>query len=101
MTNNYFEFLKLEDIISYLDKAIDKILKDNNIKERPEFKLSVHYTDETGYDISSVELNAKHYTDDSFGVNASEAGIWWYKYNKYDYKIREYIAVYDYSEFKY
>lgn len=104
MTNKeYFTYLNLNDIINYINIVIDKIIKDdtNDITERPHFKLSVYYNDEEGYEISSVELNTKSDPNNAFGFNASASGIWFYKLNKYDRDIREYIAVYNYSELKY
>lgn len=100
MTNNYFELLSLEDIVNYLHAAAEKVIKDKNITECIKFKLSVHYSDDMGYDISSVELNSNHNNENSFGLNASDKGIWYYTYNIYDENIREYIELYTYESLK-
>lgn len=97
MANNYFELLSLEDIINYLHAAAEKVIKDKNIEDVPTFKLSVHYADDMGYDISCVELNSKSDNENSFGLNASNKGIWYYSYNVYDNSIREYVDLFTYE----
>lgn len=101
MTNNYFELLKLEDVINYLHKAADKVMEEYVYITRPSFKLSVHYADDMGYEISEIELNSDPNKENSFGLNASNKGIWLYLYNKYDSSIREYIKLYKFEQLTY